>query len=378
MASGVELRQHRRAGLQLMGVMMPQEFICEACGHRMSIPDHYAGRSLFCTSCKKPFTAPDPSPAPVLPEGDGGVACPTCGKLSPTGSSYCSSCGGSFLPHAADIHPMQRPALISVIAVLDILGGCLVLVAGAALLLTAREEPAIAFGLGAAYLLLGAVQLATGIGLWQLKPWARTAQIALSVIGLLGFPIGTIISLLVLYYLFRPGVKVLFSGKAPAELTPDDRAALATVSKSGGLAIVVVAVAVVFGCGLVSAIAIPNLLNAINRGRQKRTVVDMQTVAAAVERYHRDNRSYPSDVGSIDELARVLEPAYLARCPTVDGWSHPFVVQTDATGSVFRLLSCGRDTVEGQIAGGPTRDFDDDIVLENGEFVQWPEGVLPQ
>ena len=35
--------------------------------------------------------------------------------------------------------------------------------------------------------------------------------------------------------------------------------------------------------GTIAAIAIPNLINAINRGRQKRTMVDMRTIGAAVE-----------------------------------------------------------------------------------------------
>lgn len=344
----------------------------------MSIPNHYAGRELFCTSCKKAFTAPDLSTTPVVPNGDPGVACPTCGKLSPTGASYCSSCGGSFLPHGADSNPMQRPGLISVIAVLDILGGCLVLFAAVAILLTARDESGFMVGLGGIYLLLGGGQLAAGIGLWTLKPWGRTLQIVFSVIGLIAVPIGTIISALILYYLFRPGVKVLFSGKQASQLTPDERAALSTLSKSGALAVAVVIIVVIFGCGLVSAIAVPNLLNAINRGRQKSTMADMRTLAVAVEQYRQDNRSYPRGVTSIDELAAVLEPEYLARCPRTDGWRHPFEVRSDPAGSAFRVLSCGRDMVEGQFAGGPTRDFDDDIVLENGQFVQWPEGIPAQ
>ena len=36
--------------------------------------------------------------------------------------------------------------------------------------------------------------------------------------------------------------------------------------------------------GIIAAIAIPNLLNAIHRGRQKRTMADMRTVATAIGR----------------------------------------------------------------------------------------------
>ena len=35
--------------------------------------------------------------------------------------------------------------------------------------------------------------------------------------------------------------------------------------------------------GIIAAIAIPNLLNAIDRGKQKRTMVDMRSIGTAVE-----------------------------------------------------------------------------------------------
>ena len=37
--------------------------------------------------------------------------------------------------------------------------------------------------------------------------------------------------------------------------------------------------------GIIAAIAIPNLLNAINRGRQKRSMADLRTVGTAIEAY---------------------------------------------------------------------------------------------
>jgi general secretion pathway protein G len=343
----------------------------------MAIPDRYAGRELFCTSCKARFTAPDPTPAPVLAEGDPGVLCPGCGRASPTGSTFCASCGASFLPHLGDSDAMRRPGLISLLAVLDVLGGGLGLLAGMALLLTARQDTSVAAGIGGVYLVLAAAQIATGIGLWRLRPWARTAQIVFAVIGLLGFPVGTIISALILYYLFRPGIKVLFSGKRSAELTPDERAAVAELSGSSVVTIVVVLVALVFACGLVSAIAIPNLLNAINRGRQKRTVVDMQTIAAALEKHRAQRGYYPQSLSSIDQAAQQVGPASGGGLPAADGWGTPYEVRSDAGGAHYVLTSLGRDQEIGPSPGGETNDFDADIVMEDGRFVQWPAGIGP-
>ncbi len=41
--------------------------------------------------------------------------------------------------------------------------------------------------------------------------------------------------------------------------------------------------------GIIAAIAIPNLLNAIDRGKQKRTMADMRSVGTAIESYAVDN-----------------------------------------------------------------------------------------
>src|SRR5512132_3191933 len=45
--------------------------------------------------------------------------------------------------------------------------------------------------------------------------------------------------------------------------------------------------------GILAAIAIPNLLNAVQRGKQKRSMSDMRTMATAIEAYAVDNNVYP-------------------------------------------------------------------------------------
>src|SRR6202048_3345842 len=46
--------------------------------------------------------------------------------------------------------------------------------------------------------------------------------------------------------------------------------------------------------GILAAIAIPNLLNAVQRGRQKRTMTDMRALATGIEAYHVDNSTFPT------------------------------------------------------------------------------------
>src|SRR5258705_13990491 len=45
--------------------------------------------------------------------------------------------------------------------------------------------------------------------------------------------------------------------------------------------------------GIIVAIAIPNLLNAIQRGRQKRSMGDLRTIGTGIEAYAIDFNTYP-------------------------------------------------------------------------------------
>ncbi len=131
--------------------------------------------------------------------------------------------------------------------------------------------------------------------------------------------------------------------------------------------------------GIIAAIAIPNLLNAINRGRQKRTMADMRTVATAIEEYAVDYNFYPvgiSGAGAMTTIAAYLEPTYIKHVPRTDGWSTGWEVNTDDTGSGYTIISYGRNrTSDGITFGTATTNFDADIAYSNGSFTQWPEGV---
>lgn len=60
------------------------------------------------------------------------------------------------------------------------------------------------------YGLVGALSIAVGGALRALQPWARTVTIVLSVIGLIGFPFGTIMNGYILYLLCAAKGKRLF------------------------------------------------------------------------------------------------------------------------------------------------------------------------
>jgi len=128
--------------------------------------------------------------------------------------------------------------------------------------------------------------------------------------------------------------------------------------------------------GMLAAIAIPYLFRSLNRARQKRSMADMRTLAAAIEQYGLDMTFYPL-VTDIDHLALVLEPTYLRKIPRNDGWNRPFLYQVDLdAGKDYTLASLGMDGVRGTwVIGRRTTRYDDDIVISDGQFVQWPEGM---
>ncbi|HEC76636.1 MAG TPA: hypothetical protein ENI33_05215 [Thermoplasmatales archaeon] len=108
-----------------------------------------------------------------------------------------------------------KPAGIVVLAILYGLEAIVLLGTGA---LFFAGGGMLGFGLGGAVLagagiiivLIGLIDLLIAYGLWTLKSWARTMAIIFAIIGLIGFPIGTIISIIILWYLFKPEIKEAF------------------------------------------------------------------------------------------------------------------------------------------------------------------------
>ena len=128
--------------------------------------------------------------------------------------------------------------------------------------------------------------------------------------------------------------------------------------------------------GIIAAVAIPNLLNAIDQGKQKRTMADLRAIGSAVESYSVDTTIYPT-AGNINALRTVVLPTYIRVWPATDGWSYPMVyTPAGALGQGYTLRSVGKDGFpEGAPAGGSTGDFDCDIIFVDGQFMQWPAGM---
>ena len=128
--------------------------------------------------------------------------------------------------------------------------------------------------------------------------------------------------------------------------------------------------------GIIAAIAIPNLLNAIDRGKQKRTMADLRSMGTAIEEYSIDNNFYPQAT-SVAALSAQVTPSYIRALPAGDGWGQDFEV--DSVTTLYTLASCGKGSTgvcsSACTSGcGKTQNFSDDIIFSAGSFVQWPEG----
>lgn len=139
--------------------------------------------------------------------------------------------------------------------------------------------------------------------------------------------------------------------------------------------------------GILAAIAIPNLLNAVQRGKQKRSMADMKALATAIEAYHVDNGVFPTAACATglfttagaplaDTSFTRVTPTYISKPPLRDGWGRFLIYNVDGALSQYNIRSLGRNGgTTGPTSCGTTTDFNDDIIYSNGTFLQWPEGT---
>jgi hypothetical protein len=225
--------------------------------------------------------------------------CAKCGGAIPDGGGFCVKCGAPARPVVTPDGSLKRPGIVTLLAVLQLIGGAVWLLASMAGLValfagSAANRDPFSLGVLGALLLLGVIQVTCGIGLWKLKPYGRMIQIILSCIGLLGFPVGTIISILILIYLGKPGAKLLFSDRPVESMTPDEQALVAAATSGSGATTVIVAVVailvVIAFIGIVAAIAVPGLLRARMAGNEASAIGRLRAFTSAEASYAMGNR----------------------------------------------------------------------------------------
>jgi prepilin-type N-terminal cleavage/methylation domain-containing protein len=160
--------------------------------------------------------------------------------------------------------------------------------------------------------------------------------------------------------------------------------------------------------GIIAAILIPNLIDAIQKAKQKRTVADIRTEGTALMSWITDQASGAAagrgtnvfDIAAVGEvvdygvIVDILRPSstffYLQEVPQRDGWGNDIEVflregyETDPRvlfqgGNVIAIRSTGRDgeweTGDYTIGAFLATDYDQDIVWADGFFVKYPGGL---
>ena len=156
--------------------------------------------------------------------------------------------------------------------------------------------------------------------------------------------------------------------------------------------------------GIIAAILIPNLIDALQKAKQKRTMADMRTVGTAFMSYVTDaasaaaagssNSTYEFGLlpntgqgAAITGLEAILRPSatffYLNEIPVVDGWKGEYDyhwADDVLAAKVFEVCSDGRDqggSCHGTYTIGPfvPTQYDQNIIWADGFFVRWPGGL---
>ncbi|MCP4202100.1 MAG: prepilin-type N-terminal cleavage/methylation domain-containing protein [bacterium] len=151
--------------------------------------------------------------------------------------------------------------------------------------------------------------------------------------------------------------------------------------------------------GIIAAILIPNLLDALQKAKQKRTVGDIRNVGSAWFSWYQDQNSaaaagsgstynwalLSSDI-SADGLLSTLFVSntmfYIQQVPGKDAWGNDYDYQhgtalDDPTYMGIRSAGRGDAFTSASYTMGPfiATDYNQDIVWADGFFVQYPAGV---
>jgi prepilin-type N-terminal cleavage/methylation domain-containing protein len=150
--------------------------------------------------------------------------------------------------------------------------------------------------------------------------------------------------------------------------------------------------------GILAGMLIPNLLDAMQKAKQKRTLADMRITGTAMFAWLSDEVGAAAagaaatqiSVGdyatgaltSSTGIASVLTPQYTQAVPTLDGWKTPYLYRLKTGANVgdrqVMLIGSGgrdRNTPGGTYtaAGFDPTDYDQDIIWADGFFARWPQ-----
>ncbi|HET9766403.1 MAG TPA: type II secretion system protein [Thermoanaerobaculia bacterium] len=145
--------------------------------------------------------------------------------------------------------------------------------------------------------------------------------------------------------------------------------------------------------GLLAAMLIPNLLDAMQKTKQKKTMADQRLLGGAMMGWLTDQVGAGAagavttfDLGlytpaSTAVLANKLVPTYIQDIPSYDGWKRPYDIYLDTVPPIDVHVMAIRSAGQGGVSTGNTytpgsfepTDYEQDLVWADGFFVRWPQ-----
>jgi len=134
--------------------------------------------------------------------------------------------------------------------------------------------------------------------------------------------------------------------------------------------------------GILAAIAVPAMINALDQARQTSSVARIRVLAGYVEQYiHATPEIGSPKFDDIFALNAKLREMGISTNDDIlyDGWDNELIYIAEAGNAArgYTIISYGEDRAEGPAPStlGEINFFDEDIVWINGQFAQRPKGV---
>ena len=136
--------------------------------------------------------------------------CQECGQPVPHEYIYCPVCGSfKIAPYPPSYIP--RPAGVTVLGIIQIIFSAISLWVGMTFLgMTLAPAGGVFAIVGIAFVVAGALSLIFAVAFLTGKNWGRILMMIGAIIELIDFPLGTVMGILILWYLTRPRVKAYF------------------------------------------------------------------------------------------------------------------------------------------------------------------------
>lgn len=147
--------------------------------------------------------------------------------------------------------------------------------------------------------------------------------------------------------------------------------------------------------GIIASMLIPNMLDAMQKAKQKRTMADMRITGGAMFSWLTDqvgaaaagatgsqiNLGDYGGIKSVTQLTTILIPNYLQDIPVKDGWKSPYDYYLNTANPhsqhVMAIRSRGRDSQpdaeDYTVTAFEPTDYNQDVIWADGFMVRWPE-----